>query len=165
MKLLITVALLGTSLNTLANDGGMAAIKVSEIKMREYEFKPNEGEVEKKRITHPNFKIFINGEEARKLQAILPPSVSVVTSMNPKIKDIYNETFKSLGIYSDASPGVTAKVISISCDDGELSSDANGQPTVVKKAQSECTITINAFAGEPGDWFGDVQPFDPKMCK
>ncbi len=154
MRSLVLFACL-TCAGAHANDGGTAAIKVSEIKMREY----NDRGQEKKRITNPNFRIFITGEEAAKLQYILPSQVSVVTAMNPAIKDEYNRTFKALGIYNEAS-SVTSKVVMISCSDGELKTGGNDLPYIVKAAQSSCEITIQG-ATDPSDYFGDKQDYNP----
>ncbi len=154
MKVLVLLACMAGTM-AQANDGGQAAIKVSEIKMREY----NERGEEKRRITHPNFRIFIKGQEAAKLQYILPSSVSVVTSMYPEVKDEYDRTFKALGIYSVAS-SVTGKVVNISCQDGELVEGANGRSKIKKWAEPTCEISINQ-TDEASDWFGDKQDYNP----
>jgi len=156
MKILILILIAGlTGSMAYANDGGTAAIKVSEIRMREYN---NRGE-EIKRLTHPNFRIFIKGQEAAKLQHILPSQVSVITAMQPELKFEYDRTFKALGIYNEAS-SVTSKVVMISCTDGELVSDGNGRSRIVKAGESSCEITINATP-DPADYFGDKQDYNP----
>ncbi len=155
MKSIIIVAL-SLGLNTVyANDGGVAAIQVSEIKMREYDKRGNEV----RRLTEPHFKIFFSGNEAKKLQKILPSQSSVVTTMNPAIASKYAETFKTLGIYSEAS-AVTSKVLMISCSDGEMVTNAAGKPDVKKSAETTCEISIDA-SSDPSDMFGDKQDYNP----
>lgn len=147
-----------------ANDGGVAAIKVSEIKMRELSTKT--GEVIKSH-KNPSFKILINGGEAKKLQKILPSTSSVLTAMQPELEKQFNETFKTLGIYSNKSNAATSKVITISCNDGELVPvGETGKLMIQKKAATECEITINGVEDEyAGDQFGDMQEFNPKTCQ
>jgi hypothetical protein len=146
----------------LANDGGIAAIKVDQIKMRETAIK-NGQEVIVQKITKPSFKIMIEGGEAAKLQQILPSMVSVVTSMNPAIAKDYNESFKALGIFSDNSAAAAGKFLEITCSDATLSLDGS---KITKTGKSVCTITINSnAANEAADSFGDQQLFEPKVCK
>jgi hypothetical protein len=105
-----------------ANDGGIAGIKVSEIKMREYQEK-NGVEKEVRRIADPNFKIVFTGEQADRLQQILPSELSVISAMQPELAEEFNRTFKTLGVYNEAvknSAGkvlVSAKLLTISCND------------------------------------------------
>lgn len=149
---------------SMANDGGVAAIKVNEIRMREYKYE-NYKEKEVRRISKPNFKITFSGGEAAKLQKILPSTVSVLTAMQPELKKAYEESFKTLGIYSEASNGVTSKVISISCSDADLVSAGNDKMKIVKKGQSSCEISIVGAEGDgASDYFGDMQEFVP-ACK
>lgn len=166
MKQLVLSLITLFSLSAFANDGGIAAIKVSDIRMREYEIR-NGQEQELRRIVKPNFKILVNGEEAAKLQKILPPVLSVITGMQPEIADQFNESFKTLGIYSKASNVASAKYITIECNDADLKSDGSGKITIVKKSRSECTIEIRGLDAneEIGDYFGDVNPFEPKTCQ
>lgn len=148
-----------------ANDGGVAAIKVSEIKMREVDQRT--GEVVKSH-KNPSFKILITGGEAKKLQKVLPSTVSVITAMQPELKKDYDDTFKSLGIYNETSNAATSKVITISCADGELVRIGDTDKFKVEKsAQSECEITINGVPSTEAasDYFGDMQEFKPKTCQ
>ena len=157
--LLIIISALSISVTVLANDGGIAAIKVDQIKMRETAFKNGE-EVIVKKIVKPSFTITIEGGEAAKLQKILPSESSVVTGMHPEIATTYNESFKALGIYNDASSAASSKAITISCSDAKLSENGD---KVIKTGKSVCTITIGE--GNSDDQFGDMQTFDPKSCK
>lgn len=147
----------------IANDGGIAGIKVNEIRMREYSWKNGE-EKEIRRITDPNFKITFSGLEARKLQQALPSEFSVITSMQPELKPEFDRTFKALGIYSDKTAQVTEKVVTIRCTDGELESiGETGKMRIKKKAQTECEISI--VRGDAADMLGDVAPFEPGQCR
>lgn len=158
MRTLFVIAALLVGSFASANDGGQAAIKVSEIKMREYDNKGNE----LRRITDPNFRIMIKGEEAWKLQKILPSQVSVVTHMNPAISDLFGETFKGLGVYSMKSKAATGKVLNITCSNGELVTDANGKPDIKPAAETTCEISVNGGIDDPSDYFGDKQDYNPR---
>ena len=157
--LLAIISALSISVTVLANDGGIAAIKVDQIKMRETAYKNGEVVIVKK-IVKPRFTITIEGGEAAKLQMILPSEASVVTGMHPEIADAYKESFKALGIYNDASDEASSKAITISCSDAKLSEDGD---KVVKTGKSTCTITIGE--GNSEDQFGDMHTFEPKSCK
>lgn len=152
----------------LANDGGMAAIKASEIKMRQIEIK--NGEAVETPVMDPQFKIYISGEEASKLQKILPHQVSVITGMQPELESAYNESFKALGIYNKtvSSHGqilTYPKVLTIVCNDADIAYD-NGKYKINKKARTECVLTINRVGAddEIADYFGEMQTFNPRMC-
>jgi hypothetical protein len=160
-KLIVLMSLI--SVSAFANDGGIAAIKVDQIKMREIGLKDGQ-EVILKKIVNPSYKIIIEGGEAAKLQKILPSQVSVITSMVPSIKKDFDQTFKSLGIYSDKSAAASSKVLTISCSDGEFNSNYD---KIIKTGKSVCTITINGLTEEDAsaaDYFGDAQKFEPKTC-
>ena len=145
-----------------ANDGGIAAIKVNQIKMRETAFK-NGHEVIVRKITKPSFVISFEGGEAEKLQKVLPSEVSVITSMHPEIAEAYAQSFKALGIYSKPSSAATPKALQISCSDATLS---NSGDAVIKTGKTVCTITVMSNEdGQAEDLFGGMQNFDPKVCK
>ena len=161
-KIIAMVSLLVISSTVIANDGGTAAIKVDQIKMRETAIK-NGQEVTVKKIASPRYTITINGGEAEKLQQILPSMSSVFTTMYPESEKLYNDSFKSLGIYSEKSNGVSGKAISISCADAVLNDEGT---KITKTGKSECVIRIEAIEdGGESDIYGDVQTFEPKMCK
>ncbi len=148
-----------------ANDGGIAVIKVNEIKMREYKL-INHQEREVRRITNPYYKITLKGDEAVKLQKILPSVASVITTMQPELKKVFEETFKNLGIYNPPKEGVSEKVMTFECNDGELKL-VNGKYVVIKHGDSTCTISIypRSVVGDNGDIFGDGFPWEQKTCK
>lgn len=166
MKLSTVIVTLGllSSLQSVANDGGIAAIKVDSIKMREVTMKDGE-EVIVKRISQPSHKIIIEGGEAAKLQKILPSESSVYTYMYPDQAKTYNESFKALGIYSDKSSTASAKIIDISCSDAEIKEDGD-HSKIVKLGKSTCVISINTSESDQvsPDYFGDMQTFEPKSC-
>lgn len=162
-SLILLGALLSSSLPVLANDGGIASIKVNEIRMREYKHE-NGQEKEVRRIIQPNFKITFSGGEAKKLQQILPSQLSVMTGMQPEIAKDFNESFKTLGIYSDKTPQVSGKVLTINCNDGELEEIGNtGKYRVRKTGKTECTLQINAIPDgvDAADYLGDASDFSP----
>lgn len=156
---------LAAGVSAQANDGGVAAIEVNEIRMREYQYVNGE-EREVRRIVNPNFRITFSGGEAAKLQQILPSEVSVLTHMQPELTEAFNETFKTLGIYSEKTPQVSAKTLTLSCSDGELKFDDDGKAQIVKSGKSTCTLSIQGV--EEGidvtELFGAMQPFNPPMC-
>lgn len=156
---------LSTGAVAQANDGGVAAIEVNEIRMREYQLVNGE-ERELRRIVNPNFRITFSGGEAAKLQKILPSEVSVITHMQPELTEAFNETFKTLGIYSEKTPQVSAKTLTISCADGELKLGDDGQAQIVKTGKTTCTISIQGVEEgiEVTELFGAMQPFTPPMC-
>lgn len=163
MKSVIAIlSVVSMSLTAMANDGGISAIKVDQIKMRETAFK-NGQEVIVKRIVNPSYQIVIEGGEAAKLQKILPSENSVFTAMFPDQAQAFNESFKSLGIYSEKSATASSKVLSISCSDAKLNDKYD---TVTKTGKSTCTITINGVSDgvSATDNFGDMQTFEPKTC-
>lgn len=165
MKILILTSLLMTAAApALANDGGVASIKVKDIRMREYKYE-NGMEKEVQRIAKPQHRITFSGGDAAKLQQILPSQLSVVTHMQPEIKAEFDRSFKTLGIYSEKSAAVSAKVLTISCTDAELDSFGDqGKVRIIKKAQTECAIEIIGIpdGSDPSDNLGDVQEFNPK---
>ncbi len=159
-KLILLMSLV--SVSAFANDGGISAIKVDQIRMREVGYKDGQ-EVVVKKIVTPSYKIIIEGGEAAKLQKILPPQVSVLTAMNPGMKKDYENSFKSLGIYSDKSGTASSKIISISCSDAKMNDNYD---KVIKTGKSVCTISIQGLTENESavDYFGDVQKFEPKTC-
>jgi hypothetical protein len=161
--LFVSATLLGSLAS--ANDGGVAAIKVNDIRMREYAIQ-NGQEKEIKRIAKPNFKITFSGGEAKKLQQVLPSEYSVITGMQPELKDKFNETFKTLGIYSDKSATVSGKLITINCVDGDLVpiEGQDGKSKIVKRAQTDCTLSITEVENAQ-DELGDISTFEPPVCK
>ncbi len=161
-KMIAIFALVSTASTVFANDGGIAAIKVDQIKMREMAIKNGE-QVIVKRIAKPSYKIIIEGGEAAKLQKILPSSVSVFTGMYPGQAQTYKDSFKSLGIYSDKSNEASSKAVTISCSDAEIGGADYDQ--IIKTGKSVCTIEINAVEEGADLMFGDMQPFEPKSCK
>jgi len=168
MKIFICLLLL--PLFASANDGGIAGIKVSEIKMREYQEKDGV-EKEVRRIADPNFRIVFSGEQADRLQQILPSVLSVITGMQPEIADEFNRTFKSLGVYNEAvknSSGktlVSAKLLTISCNDGELVPGDNENMKIVKAGESRCQISIISTGEQsPTEW-NNISEFEPGTCK
>lgn len=169
MKALVILSLLFSPLLASANDGGIAGIKVSDIKMREYQIKDGV-EKEVRRIAEPNFKILFTGQQADRLQQILPSVYSVITGMQPELAEEFNRTFKTLGIYNDAVKNGSGKVIvsskfmTISCSDGELVPDGDDKMKIVKAGKSSCEITINSL-GEDGADMGDISEFEPGTCK
>jgi hypothetical protein len=168
MKRMIFMAAMvfGNQFSTaFANDGGIAVIKVDEIKMREYKI-INHQETEVNRLANPYYKIIIKGAEASKLQKVLPSVASVITVMQPELKIVFEETFKNLGIYNPAKPGVSEKVMTFECNDGELKL-VGEKYQIVKSGESTCKISIypRSVAGDNGDIFGDGFPWEPKTCK
>ena len=165
MKLSGLIAVLAFTTLAHANDGGMAGIKVSEIKMREYALKNGE-RVIKKRITNPNFQITIKGSEARKLQMILPSTFNVLTSIQPELAEIYKDSFKALGIFSEKSAGASSKFVSIDCSDADQIQVGDKVKIVKRKPEdATCTISINGSNDIEDPDFGDMMPFEPKVCK
>ncbi len=164
-RIVIVASIAITTHLAYANDGGIAVIKVNEIKMREYQI-INHQETEIHRFPNPYYKIFINGAEAAKLQKILPAVASVVTTMQPELKKVFEETFKNLGIYNLGTSTVSEKVMTVECNDGEIKS-VNGKFKIIKHADSTCTISIfpRSVVGDNGDIFGDGFPWEQKTCK
>lgn len=164
-KMIAILALVSTSSTVFANDGGIAAIKVDQIKMREMAIKNGE-QVIVNRISKPSYKIIIEGGEAAKLQKILPSTSSVFTGMHPGEAKTYKESFKSLGIYSDKSTEASGKAITISCSDAVIGViGGSDDDRVIKTGKSVCTIEINAVEEGADLMFGDMQTFEPKSCK
>lgn len=166
MKRILIVCQIIIGIQSLyANDGGIAVIKVDEIKMREYKIKNHE-EVEIRRIADPHYKIIIKGDEASKLQKVLPSVASVITVMQPELKEVFDQTFKSLGIYNPKKPGISEKVMTLDCYDGELKLEGE-KYKIVKAPESTCKISIypRSVVGDNGDVFGDGFPWEPKTCK
>lgn len=165
-KTLLKTALIGSGFAgamAFANDGGVVAIKVNDIRMREYKLEDGV-EKEVRRIVKPNFKITFSGGEAAKLQKVLPSQISVITSMQPEIADQFAQSFKTLGIYSDKSPQVSSKVVTINCVDADLQSVGDeGRVKIVKKGQSECSIEIVGVdeGVYPEDYLGAIQTYAP----
>lgn len=162
-KTFLLGALLLGSLSAYANDGGIVAIKVNDIRMREYKYEDGI-EKEVRRIVKPNFRITFAGGEAAKLQKILPSQLSVITAMQPEIEAQFNASFKTLGIYNEGNRQVSSKVLSITCVDADIESVGDeGKVKIVKKGQSECTIEINGIeeGSDASDYFGDMQTYAP----
>ncbi|MGZ3693535.1 MAG: hypothetical protein ACXWQO_05050 [Bdellovibrionota bacterium] len=148
-----------------ANDGGVPAIKVSEIKMREYQMQ-NGVEKELRRINNPFFRIFVSGKEAEKLQRTLPSEVSVITTTQPDIAGLFKESFKALTIYSDKSSAATGKALAIACNDADLKFSDDGKAKIIKKSQSECTFTITGIPADADpDYLGALFPYEPGTCR
>ncbi len=164
-RIVISASMVLTTTLAYANDGGIAVIKVNEIKMREYKL-INHQETEVRRISDPYYKIILKGDEAAKLQKILPSVASVITTMQPELKKVFDETFKNLGIYNPPKEGVSEKVMTFECNDGSLKL-VGTKYTIVKAGQSICTISIypRSVVGDNGDIFGDGFPWEQKTCK
>jgi len=165
-RIVISASMVISTQIAYANDGGIAVIKVNEIKMREYKI-INHQETEVRRIADPYYKIILKGDEASKLQKILPSVASVITTMQPELKEQFDKTFKNLGIYNPAKEGISEKVMTFECNDGELVSMGNGKFKIVKAGESTCKISIypRKVVGDNGDIFGDGFPWEPKSCK
>lgn len=161
-KMFLLITLLATS--AFANDGGIASIKVDAIRMREFKFVDGK-EVITNRIAAPSHKILIEGAEAKKLQKILPSVFSVITAIQPDLKAQFDDSFKSLGIYSNDSQIAKGKALEISCSDADLVSLGNDKYKVVKNGKPSCTITINSNDPSVGPDWGDSSTFEPKVCK
>lgn len=164
-SVLATLALVMVSSAAFANDGGIAAIKVGQIKMREETIRNSYGDKKViRKIAKPHFVLTIEGGEANKLQKILPSQVSVITTMHPELTAAYNESFKSLGIYSSKSDEASGKVVTINCNDANLSDEGD---KITKTGKSVCTLTIDGVDSDDQatDGFGDTQPFEPKVCQ
>lgn len=162
-KMILLGAMILGSFSALANDGGVVAIKVNDIRMREYKYEDGV-EKEIRRIIKPQFKITFQGGEAAKLQKILPSQLSVITSMQPEIKNEFDKSFKTLGIYSEKSTQVSAKVLTVTCVDADIESVGDeGKVKIVKKGQSECTIEIMGLDDDvpATDYLGDASEFAP----
>lgn len=160
---ILLVGIISFPVFAFANDGGIAAIRVHDIRMREYKFEDGT-EKEIRRIVKPNFKITFKGGEAAKLQQTLPSEVSVITGMQPEIAGQFNATFKSLGVYNHASADVSAKALTISCNDGSLVPiGETGKFKIVKKPETECTISILGVEDgtTPEDYFGAITEYSP----
>ena len=158
MKFALAFVALMFAAPAFANDGGVAHIKVSEIKMREYD--STYGGKEIKRITDPHFKITIKGGQAKALQQILPAASSVD---QVGIEKEFKQTFKVLGIYSEPKEGVTSKALSIECSDGIIQNSGTGKASIKKLGETTCTITIDGMGTEPNEEiFGDTWTFAPK---
>lgn len=153
-SLLALIGILALSQFATANDGGIAAIKVDQIKMRKIQF--NDGkQIILERIAQPSHQITFEGGEAKKLMQVLPGA------MQAGIRN-YSQHFKSLGIYSKGSAEASSKVIDISCSDADVNDDFK----VVPAGKTSCTITIEAANSEyVEDSFGDMMTFEPKTCK
>lgn len=165
-RIVLTATMAVTTQLAYSNDGGIAVIKVNEIKMREYKI-INHQETEVRRIPDPHFKIILKGKEANKLQKILPSVASVITTMQPELKEQFEKTFKNLGIYNPPKEGISEKVMTFECNDGELVPDGNGKFKIVSAGESTCKISIypRSAVGDNGDIFGDGFPWEPKSCK
>lgn len=166
MKFLISVAVaLLTSSVALANDGGIAGLRVDQIKMRETALKNGE-EVLVRKIVKPRFTISFEGGEAANLQKILPSELSVITAMYPDIAKVFHESFKTLAIYSETSKQASSKMITISCSDATADWSAE-KPKITKTGKSSCVITIEGFGpdeGSPAE-YGIIEKFEPEMCR
>ncbi len=162
-QFLVMTTMLLPCTSAWANDSGISGVRVNDIRMREYEIKKGEPQ-EKRRIVNPNFKVTLNGGEARQLQKYLPSTFSVITSMQPELKDLYNESFKGLAIYNNKTSSTSSKLISINCNDAKIETDAKGKLKIIKTGASACEISIQGVEGE--DMMGDIIPFDPgSMCR
>lgn len=159
-----------------AQSSGLTAIKANEIRMSEYLYDEQSYENrEVRKIKNPNFRIFLKGEEAAKLQQILPSERSVLTSMYPDIAREYNATFKALGIYNEEIQDrnrrmlVSSKVLTITCNSGKLEYSDNGsRPRIIPSDVSECEIMIRGVGkeGEFSDYLGAMDSFDPEeVCR
>ena len=158
MKSILFAALaLCAATSSFANDSGISAIKVNDIKMREYKFNAKTyKDDEVKRYANPNFKISFSGGNAANLKKILPVMQAADGGQT-------SQYISTLGIYSDATKGVTSKIVTISCQDGAFTE--NGWKKLDK---TECQIEIVA-ADQDGNSIeailGDVSEFEPKVCK
>jgi hypothetical protein len=166
IRIVVTATMVISTQLSYANDGGIAVIKVNEIKMREYKI-INHEETEVRRIADPYYKISLKGGEAAKLQKILPSIASVITTMQPELKEQFEKTFKNLGLYNPVKEGVSEKVMTVECNDGQLVQTAAGKWKIVKANESTCKISIypRKVVGDNGDIFGDEFPWEPKSCK
>jgi hypothetical protein len=161
---ILSLQLISPSL--FANDGGIAAIKVNELRMREEKFNEKTNKLETvRKIANPNFVITFSGGEAKKLQKILPSKVSVLTLAQPELASVYNESFKTLGIYSDRTSKVSAKALSIRCWDAE-EIYAGDRASIKKLPETKCEISIEGVPRDidPSDLFGNLQSFEPAVC-
>lgn len=163
-KFIFLISSLFISTLVQANDGGIAALKVDQIKMRETAINAHGEEELVRKITKPRFTMTLQGGEAAKLQKILPSESSVFTGMYPQSAAAFKESFKTLGIYSQSAgqgaEAVTGKALTISCSDAVIEEDQ-----VKKTGKTVCTISINSNIDDMGtDAWGDMFPFEPGTC-
>lgn len=163
MKTIIAIlSLVSISLTAAANDGGVVALKVDQIKMRETAVQ-NGKEVVVKKIVNPRYTITLEGGEAAQLQKLLPSSKTTL-GLSPDQDEVYKDSFKSLGIYSEHSAAASSKILSISCHDAVMSQSGD---RVIKTGKAVCTISIQGVAADSSakDYLGDIYPLEPKTCK
>ena len=78
----------------------------------------------------------LTGQYAKELQKLLPPGFSVVTNMQPELKNAYEKNFRGI-IMRDPS----GKALIINCSSAELGY-SNGKSSINPKAESSCNLQI-----------------------
>jgi len=77
------------------------------------------------------------GQYAQELKKLLPPGFSVITGMQPALKNAYEKNFRGLQM-KDAS----GNALEINCSSAEIISGANGQFQIKENPQTTCAISL-----------------------
>lgn len=76
------------------------------------------------------------GQYAQEMKKILPPSFSVLTSMDPKLTNAYNKNFR--GIMMKDPNG---NAMSIECNSAEVKYIPENTHQILEKPEATCTVT------------------------
>lgn len=127
-KILATLGLFLLGAAAHANDGGV------------YMVQPLGAKLEKS----PRSFVF-TGQYAQELKKLLPPSISVLTGMDPSLAKSYPKNFRALRM-QDAS----GNALSLVCESGSVQW-AEGKTRIQEKPETTCTIQLMDAANVESD--------------
>ncbi|MCC7345258.1 MAG: hypothetical protein IT573_09985 [Deltaproteobacteria bacterium] len=76
------------------------------------------------------------GQYAQELKKILPPSFSVLTSMEPKLTNAYNKNFRGILMKDPAG-----NALNIECNSADIQYIPENKHLIKEKPEATCTVT------------------------
>lgn len=77
------------------------------------------------------------GQYAQEMKKILPPSFSVLTSMDPKLTNAYNKNFRGILMKDPAGNALT-----INCESAEIKYIPENTHLIQEKPDTTCTVQV-----------------------
>lgn len=129
MKYKILFLMIFISQLSFANDGGIYSVQPKQTK-----------------VDAQNQAISFSGQFAVALQKLIPPSFSVVTQINPKIKSSYDKNMRVLALRDEKGAALI-----ITCRSAEMDFEKE-KPEIKELADTHCSFEFtNKLQGDWGD--------------
>jgi|GEM_PF-2996909 len=131
-RIILSTAALAFSLFTLtahANDGGV------------YSVVPFGAKYDK-----ASHSFSFTGQYAQEFKKLLPPAFSVLTGMQPELKNAYEKNFRGIQMKDAAGNALV-----IDCSSAGVEYGENNKSSIKEKPETSCTVTLMDKASMEGD--------------